>query len=215
MRNNRYSVVGFTPYAAVRAGLHAMVLVLCAARAVAADVSVAVQDEAGKPLDGAVAYLESAAAKALVKPLSGVEIGQLNKRFVPPVVVVTVGTALNFPNRDTVRHHVYSFSPAKTFDLKLYSGTPAAPVVFDKPGVVDLGCNIHDQMRAWVLVVDTPYFSRGEAGQAIALRGVPPGAYRLKVWHPRLPANAPMWEQNVTVAAASMALTAALKGLEP
>ena len=181
----------------------------------AADVQVTVQDEAGKPLDGAVAFLESAAARAAVKPLAGAEIGQSNKRFTPSVLVVTVGTAVNFPNRDTVRHHVYSFAPAKTFDLKLYSGTPAAPVIFDKPGVVDLGCNIHDQMRAWVVVVDTPYFGRGEAAQAVALHGVPSGNYRLKVWHPRVPANAALWEQNVTVGAAPLALSVTLKGLDP
>jgi len=207
--------LGLNRYCVWRTGLCVVLLVFSVAQAGAADVTISVQEDAGKPLDGAVAYLESAAAKALVKPLTGAEIGQVNKHFVPPVVVVTVGTAVNFPNRDTVRHHVYSFSPAKTFDLKLYSGTPAAPVVFDKPGVVDLGCNIHDQMRAWVLVVDTPYFGRGEAGQAIVLRGVPPGAYRLKVWHPRLPVNAPMWEQNVTITAAPLAVSAVLKGLEP
>ncbi len=112
----------------------------------AASVQVDVQDAAGQPLGGAVVFLESAEARRLVKPLAEQEMSQENKQFVPEVRVLTVGTELRFPNRDTVRHHVYSFSPAKKFELKLYTGTPATPVRFDQPGVVVLGCNIHDQM---------------------------------------------------------------------
>ena len=90
----------------------------------------------------------------------GAEMAQKGKQFDPTVLVVPVGTSVGFPNRDTVRHHVYSFSPVKTFELKLYSGVPANPVVFDKIGIAVLGCNIHDAMTAWVVVVDTPYFGR-------------------------------------------------------
>jgi hypothetical protein len=83
-----------------------------------------------------------------------------------------------------VRHHVYSFSPTKTFELKLYAGAPHAPVVFDKPGVAVLGCNIHDKMAAWVVVVDTPLHARSGAAGNSQIEGVPPGAYRMRVWHP-------------------------------
>ena len=86
------------------------------------------------------------------------DMGQRQRSFVPGLLVVQTGTSVNFPNFDTVRHHVYSFSPTKTFEIKLYAGTPAKPVVFDKAGTATLGCNIHDRMIAHIHVVDTPYF---------------------------------------------------------
>ena len=95
---------------------------------------------------------------------------QKNRMFIPHVLAVQTGTAVRFPNSDDIRHHVYSFSPAKPFQLPLYKGTPANPVVFDAPGVVTLGCNIHDQMSAFIVVVDTPYFERtgGERPRRVA-----------------------------------------------
>jgi len=154
----------------------------------AATLSVTVNDAAGRPLPDAVVMLEPVSGRLPVKPMTAVEVRQSARQFSPAVTVVTVGTPVNFPNHDTVRHHVYSFSPAKTFELKLYAGVPAAPVVFDKPGVAVLGCNIHDQMAAWIVVVDTPHFARTAAGPA-QLAGIPPGPYRLKAWHPALPAD--------------------------
>ena len=182
----------------------------------AASVQVDVQDAAGQPLGGAVVFLESAEARRLVKPLAEQEMSQENKQFVPEVRVLTVGTELRFPNRDTVRHHVYSFSPAKKFELKLYTGTPATPVRFDQPGVVVLGCNIHDQMVGWILVLDTPYFAQTPATAGKASMGeVPPGRYRLRAWHPRLPAGAPAQEQDLTVTASGALATVRMTGLAP
>ena len=182
----------------------------------AASVQVDVQDAAGQPLGGAVVFLESAEARRLVKPLAEQEMSQENKQFVPEVRVLTVGTELRFPNRDTVRHHVYSFSPAKKFELKLYTGTPATPVRFDQPGVVVLGCNIHDQMVGWILVLDTPYFAQTPATAGKASMGeVPPGRYRLRAWHPRLPAGAPAQEQDLTVTASGALATVRMTGLVP
>ena len=154
----------------------------------AATLSVTVNDAAGRPLPDAVVMLEPASGRLPVKPMTAVEVAQTARQFTPAVTIVTVGTPVNFPNHDTVRHHVYSFSPAKTFELKLYAGVPATPVVFDKPGVAVLGCNIHDQMAAWIVVVDTPHFARTAAGPA-HLAGIPPGTWRLKAWHPALPAD--------------------------
>ena len=154
----------------------------------AATLSVTVNDAAGRPLPDAVVMLEPTSGRLPVKPMTAVEVGQTARQFTPAVTIVTVGTPVNFPNHDTVRHHVYSFSPAKTFELKLYAGVPATPVVFDKPGVAVLGCNIHDQMAAWIVVVDTPHFARTAAGPA-HLAGIPPGTWRLKAWHPALPAD--------------------------
>lgn len=151
---------------------------------------VSVTDATGKPLPDAVVLLEPATGKAPVKPLPDAEISQAKRQFQPRVTVVTVGTKVGFPNFDTVRHHVYSFSTAKTFELKLYAGVPAAPIVFDKPGLVTLGCNIHDRMAAWVVVADTPWFARSGSDGVARIDDAPAGAYRLSVWHPGLAAGA-------------------------
>jgi plastocyanin len=158
-------------------------LLCTCALAQAAAVNVRVTDGAGQGLGDAVVVLEPVGGKLPLAPLSGVQISQAKREFHPSVTVVTVGTAVAFPNFDTVRHQVYSFSPTKQFELKLYAGVPSAPVVFDKPGVAVLGCNIHDSMVAWVLVVDTPLFGVTSAGGRAALAAVPPGAYQLRVWH--------------------------------
>lgn len=163
----------------------------CVAAAQAATVEVAVTDRAARPVADAVVFLEPAATRLPVAPMSGVQIGQVQRRFHPQVTVVSIGTPVAFPNLDTVRHHVYSFSPAKTFELKLYAGVPQAPVVFDKPGIAVLGCNIHDQMAAWVVVVDTPLHTRSATAGRASVEGVPPGTYRLRVWHPRMAAPEP------------------------
>jgi len=178
----------------------------------AAAVAVLVTDAGGEPLNDAVVTLEPAAGKVPVKPMAGVEIAQHHLAFDPAVTVVTVGTPVAFPNQDTVRHHVYSFSPAKTFQLKLYAGKPHDPVVFDKAGVAVLGCNIHDQMLAWVVVVDTPWFARSAAGGRARLDAVPPGAYQLRVWHPSLPEGVAPPAVPVTVGAADLEQRVKLPG---
>lgn len=180
--------------------------------AMAATVQVQVQDSGGKPLPGAVVYLESREAGLLVKPGQGAELARKAKRFDPEVLVVPVGTAVTFPNRDTVRHHVYSFSPTKSFELKLYAGVPANPVVFDKAGIVVLGCNIHDAMTAWILVVDTPFYGHGTDAGAVAMGPVPAGNYRLRVWHPSLPVGAPAADQALVVGSADATITFRLTG---
>lgn len=181
----------------------------------AAMVAVQVQDSAGKPLPGAVVFLESRDARQLAKPLASAEIAQVGRQFVPRVLVVPAGTAVTFPNRDTVRHHVYSFSPNKQFELKLYTGTAANPVVFDKPGIAVLGCNIHDNMTAWVVVVETPFFASSDAAGAASLRDVPAGSYRMRVWHPGLAVGAPAAEQALLVNANDVTLTYRLGGVTP
>jgi plastocyanin len=168
-------------------------IALCGAGARAATVSVLVADRAGKPLADAVVMLAPLSGRLPVRPMSGVEIAQNHRQFSPQISVVTVGTTIAFPNHDTVRHHVYSFSPVKTFELKLYAGVPAAPILFDKPGIVVLGCNIHDAMVGWVVVVDTPLVARSASDGKAQLDAVPTGDYELRVWHPELvEPNAPM-----------------------
>ncbi len=188
---------------------------LTAPAALAGPLEVRVLDAAGRPLAGAVVFLQSPQAQAAVRPAAGVEIAQADKRFVPEVSVVPVGTAVHFPNRDTVRHHVYSFSAAKKFEIKLYVGTPAAPVVFDQPGVAVLGCNIHDQMAAWVVVVDTPWHARTDSQGRAAWPQLPPGTYRLRTWHAGLPVGDAPADQPLQLGAAPATATVNLAGVRP
>lgn len=181
-------------------------LMLAVNVASAATVDIQLTDETAKPLANAVVFLESRAAKQAAKPMQNIVIAQAAKQFDPMVTVVTSGTSVQFPNRDKVRHHVYSFSPTKTFELKLYAGTEANPVVFDRPGVAVLGCNIHDNMAAWVVVVDTPYSGRSSDVGKVSLANVPAGTYRLRIWHPELPVGAPATDQVLTVGAANVSL---------
>ena len=200
-----------TPWMAWR--LTGLVCAWVAGPALALEVSVT--NTAGQPLPDAVVFLESREARAAVKPAAGVEIAQVDKRFSPLVTVVPVGTAVSMPNRDTVRHHVYSFSPVKKFEIKLYVGTPAAPVVFDQPGIAVLGCNIHDQMAAWVLVVDTPWYGRAGADGRISLPQVPAGSYKLRAWHPSLPVGDAASEQALRVESAQQQVVVKLVGAKP
>jgi len=192
------------PARASRRLLAAAWLTAAAVPAGAANVTVTVQGAAGQPLADAVLLLEPASGKAPVKPMNGAEMGQANKQFVPMVNVVTVGTSVAFPNRDTVRHHVYSFSQPKKFEIKLYVGKPENPVLFDQPGVVVLGCNIHDNMVGWIIVSDTPWFAKTPATGRATIADVPPGAYKLRTWHPELPVGSVGSEQAVTVPAAGL-----------
>jgi plastocyanin len=137
-----------------------------------------------QPLAEAVVHVTPVGSAAPARAKRELTIEQINKQFVPMISVVQTGTAVSFPNRDPIRHHVYSFSPAKTFEIKLYSGVPATPVVFDKPGEVVLGCNIHDHMVAHVLVVDTPYFAKTDAKGAAIVEHLPAGEYEVQVWYP-------------------------------
>lgn len=183
--------------------------------ATGAPLEVHVHDAQGKPLAGAVVFLDSPEAKAATRPMANIEIAQVGRQFNPQVAVVPVGSAVNFPNRDTVRHHVYSFSPIKKFEIKLYVGTPETPVVFDKAGIAVLGCNIHDRMVAWVVVVETPYVGQTGADGRLTLPQVPPGAYRLRAWHPSQPVGAPPGEQLLAMGASPQQALASLEDARP
>ena len=151
----------------------------------AAPVNVTVLDASGVALADAVVSVEVSGAKPSAPAGTQAEMGQRNRAFVPSLLVVQTGTAVQFPNFDTVRHHIYSFSAAKPFEIKLYAGTPAAPIVFDKAGTAVLGCNIHDRMTAYVHVVNTPHFAKTSATGSVHL-DVPPGDHTLQVWHPSM-----------------------------
>ncbi len=137
-------------------------------------------DSAGKPVLDAVVYFDKGTIEKAKS--AKVDIEQKDKKFIPLVTVVQTGTAISFPNNDTVRHQAYSFSPAKPFELKLYAGKPEAPIIFDKPGIVVVGCNIHDQMLAYIQIVDTPYFAKTDASGKAKIAMLPIGKYNLKTW---------------------------------
>jgi plastocyanin len=172
-----------------------------ASSASAATVGIDVRGADGKPLAGAVVVLEtSRKATAPIHFAWGTVMAQRNIAFDPHVLIVPVGSSVSFPNQDKVRHHVYSVSKTKKFDLKLYGRDETRSVVFDKPGVVSLGCNIHDAMSGVIIVVDTPFAAQTDATGHAVLTGVPAGAATARLWHPSIRAPDNSSAQPVTVA---------------
>jgi plastocyanin len=150
-----------------------------------ASVEAQVRDPAGHPVMDSVVYALPAAGASDARPGRTHVIEQVDREFVPYVSVIQTGTAVTFPNRDPILHHVYSFAPAKSFEIKLYSGKSPTEIVFDRPGVITLGCNIHDWMLGFILVVATPYFAKTDASGNARLRELPAGSYELHAWHPQ------------------------------
>ncbi len=168
--------------------------------AVAADVTIKVHGANGKPVGDVAVVLEgssAAPARHHEKPLARME--QRNRHFVPELIVVETGTLVEFPNNDSVSHQVYSFSPAKRFQLSLYRGTAHPPIEFATAGLVVLGCNIHDEMVGYILVTASPYHGETDASGMTRIAGVPPGSYRVTIWSPRLADAAPALERRIDV----------------
>jgi plastocyanin len=164
-----------------------LALVSFAGDAPAPAVRVDIRDSQGNPVEDAVASLHPLDREPqLVPPAEPVSIVQRGQEFQPYVTPVVVGTRVRFPNEDSVQHHVFSLSRAMAFDLPLYRGEPPAPIAFERAGIVSLGCNIHDWMSAYVVVLATPHFGRSGAEGEVSIDLLPAGRYRLEVWHPRL-----------------------------
>lgn len=160
---------------------------LCAASpSLAATVTVLVRSPDGHPLENAVVSIESPAARPGTPPTFDypLKVTQQDIAFHPYVLLVPKGARVSFPNLDKVRHQVYSFSKTKKFELKLYGREEDRSVLFDTPGTVALGCNIHDRMSAFIRVVDTPFAEKTDASGRVTIRGVPPGRATIRVWHP-------------------------------
>jgi plastocyanin len=133
-------------------------------------------------------------------PASAVAVmDQRNRAFSPRILVVRVGTSVEFPNNDTVSHQVYSFSPAKKFQLPLYKGQLHPPVTFDRSGLVVLGCNIHDQMIGYIYVTDAPFFGKTDPDGTLRVAGLSPGEYRISVWSPFIADQASSLTRTVRV----------------
>ena len=156
-----------------------------AAPASAGGLTVRVVDSAGQPVPDAIVTLRPANAVA-PRPHaeSGLRVIQHDTRFSPFISIVPVGSTVAFPNLDPFRHHVYSFSAAKRFELKLVVRDQSRKVTFDKPGVVAIGCNIHDTMSAYIFVTDTVWTARASSNGAATFRDTPAGSFTAQVWHP-------------------------------
>jgi plastocyanin len=169
-----------------------LALAASASPAFATELVVELRTADGKPVPDAVVSLYPAGRPAPFGPARGAyQIAQRDTQFQPFVTIVPVGGQVAFPNYDSFRHHVYSFSPAKRFELKLYAREQDRTVRFDRAGVVALGCNIHDQMTAFVMVSDTGLAAKSDSAGRIVFADVPPGPVTARLWHPwlRLPGN--------------------------
>lgn len=145
-------------------------------------VRLLVKDESGQALSEVVVMAKGSPASVNPEPAI---MDQIDKAFVPHVLVIEQGRAVKFPNSDDIRHHVYSFSKTKPFEIKLYSGSQQAPIVFDQPGVVALGCNIHDWMIGYIVVSDTAAVAKTDNAGAATLE-ISDKTAPLRLWHPRL-----------------------------
>lgn len=146
-----------------------------------------VDAETGAPLSGVVVMSEAVDDDSDAPDTH--RMVQKNRAFDPHVLVVSKGAEVNFPNEDNTQHHVYSFSAPKPFSIELYSGQPEAPVVFNRPGIVELGCNIHDHMQAFVVVTESSQTLRSSDDGRVSLDDAFAGIRELRVWHPRLEDN--------------------------
>ena len=186
---------------------------LASAPLAAAPLTVRVVDAAGQPVRNAVVTLRPAGAAARPMRAAGAySVSQKDLQFHPFVLVVPVGATVSFPNLDPTKHHVYSFSPAKRFELKLFARDQSRSVNFDKAGMVALGCNIHDAMSAYIVVTDSAWTSRTDNRGVVRFGDVPPATGSLSVWHPYLRAPGGTLTQRLAANQTTASFTVRLRG---
>jgi plastocyanin len=171
----------------------------------AADLRVQVGDGHGKPISDAVVRVltaDAGAASERIAPMPArtLVVDQRNEQFIPYVEVFRPGDRVVFRNSDVTRHHVYSFSPTKTFEMVVNPGESTPPLLLDRAGIVAVGCNIHDHMRTWLFVSDTPRIAITGANGAALFSGLAAGHYRVVVWHPQLRPRQPEVAGDLTLA---------------
>ena len=165
----------------------------------AADLAGTVRDAAGNPLADAVLFAipRGTALPPLPANAPSTAVDQINSQF-PFVTPLRAGSPVVFRNADSYGHTVYSVSATKVFNVPLSRDVVSAPVLFDKAGVVVIGCNIHDFMVGYLLVVDTPYFAVTNASGTAILRNLPADTHDVYVWHPGIPGSPPSQQIAVT-----------------
>jgi|SRR6185437_8598832 len=166
--------------------------------AAAASLAITAQLPDGAPLADAVVTVVPVGKKLPPPTPIKAVMDQMNRMFVPEVIVIPVGSTVSFPNSDSVSHQIYSFSPAKTFQLGLYRGKSYPPQLFDKTGVVILGCNIHDWMIGYIDVTDAPFYGTTNAQGTWSVE-LPAGRYEITVWHPRMREQTPALVRDLSV----------------
>lgn len=171
----------------------------------AGELDLALTTSAGKPVPDAVVMVRPDSGRGAARLAGPYVMAQKDMQFQPYVLIVPLGAEVSFPNLDPFHHHVYSFSKAKSFELKLYGRDETRKVRFDKEGVVGIGCNIHDNMSAWIRVVDTPFAAKTTAGGHALLRDLPAGGATVVVWHPHLKAEGGEVSRRVTIPATGTA----------
>ncbi len=187
----------------VRSLLLALLIAAAVNPAAAAVLSIKVVTPEGRPVADAVVTLKPVDGPATPPKVGrGYRVDQKDIQFHPFVSVVPVGAEVSFPNLDPTKHHVYSFSPAKRFELKLFAKDQSRSVVFDKSGVVSIGCNIHDQMSAYIFVTDTAWTAKTDASGVVTFRDAPARAVTAAVWHPSLRAPGGVMSRQLTPGAA-------------
>ncbi|HJP69543.1 MAG TPA: methylamine utilization protein [Sphingomicrobium sp.] len=180
-----------------------LILVLALASAAsslaAAPLNVRIVDASGRPVRDAVVTLYPAGSAARAAHAGGrFVIAQHNLQFQPFITIIPVGADVSFPNLDPTKHHVYSFSPAKKFELKLFAKDQSRTVHFEKAGVVALGCNIHDQMSAFIVVTASAWTARTNGQGMVTFADAPNTPGRLMVWQPYLRAPGGELQQSVS-----------------
>ncbi len=190
-------------------------MLMAAAAHAEGDIAATVVDAHGMPVADAVVVAVPVDGAMRLPSRHESVVDQVDKEFTPKVNAILVGTSVVFPNHDNVRHQVYSFSRAKRFELPLYAGVPAQPVVFDTPGVVVLGCNIHDWMIGYVYVSESPYFAKTGADGKVVIANLTPRVYKVRVWHPQLDGTEESTQRDIDLSHAKRVETTWTLKLKP
>ncbi len=152
----------------------------------AGDVKGTVKVLGGKGLENVVVYIERVEGKTFSPPAKPVILDQVRMTFVPHILPILAGTTIDFPNSDSTRHNVFSPSKLMKFNLGTYPAGVTKKLVFDKPGVITILCNVHPEMSGFILVLQNPYYAMPDRRGVYTISEVPPGKHRLIAWHERL-----------------------------
>jgi hypothetical protein len=193
-----------------------IILLAIPGSALAGDLTVSVRDAAGRPVRDAVVTVtpDAGVPRGPIRFSWPLRVVQQNVQFQPFVLIAPVGTPVSFPNLDRVRHQVYSFSRGNRFEIELFGQDQTRTHTFTATGVAALGCNIHDQMLAYVRIVDTPWAGKTDGSGEVTIPGIPAGGASLKVWHPRLnvPGNESAYVLTINAGAGRQTMTGDFSG---